>query len=402
MTKNNQNNVPALRFPEFEEDWVEKNLGSILKIGSGRDYKHLNKGDIPVYGTGGYMTSVDGYLYDGESVCIGRKGTLDKPRLIDGKFWTVDTLFYSHSFDKSLPKFVFLLFQNINWKKYNEASGVPSLSKATIEKIKLFIPSTLEQKKISTFLTAVDKRLKLLKTKKSELTKYKKGVMQNLFSQTKDIRFKDENGDDFPDWQEKVFQNVYSFKTTNSYSRDKLNYKNGSVRNIHYGDIHTKFNSLFDIEKEYVPFINKDVNVSKIPEDCYLQEGDLVIADASEDYNDIGKTIEIQNISGEKLVAGLHTFLARKETDDIGKGFASFLMKTYKVRLDIMTIAQGTKVLGISKGRLGLIPLLIPTLPEQTQITNFLTSIDISIENLSQQIDDSQVFKQGLLQKMFV
>jgi type I restriction enzyme S subunit len=402
VTKNNQNNVPALRFPEFEEDWVEKNLGSILKIGSGRDYKHLNKGDIPVYGTGGYMTSVDGYLYDGESVCIGRKGTLDKPRLIDGKFWTVDTLFYSHSFDKSLPKFVFLLFQNINWKKYNEASGVPSLSKATIEKIKLFIPSTLEQKKISTFLTAVDKRLKLLKTKKSELTKYKKGVMQNLFSQTKDIRFKDENGDDFPDWQEKVFQNVYSFKTTNSYSRDKLNYKNGSVRNIHYGDIHTKFNSLFDIEKEYVPFINKDVNVSKIPEDCYLQEGDLVIADASEDYNDIGKTIEIQNISGEKLVAGLHTFLARKETDDIGKGFASFLMKTYKVRLDIMTIAQGTKVLGISKGRLGLIPLLIPTLPEQTQITNFLTSIDISIENLSQQIDDSQVFKQGLLQKMFV
>ena len=401
MTKHNQYNVPPLRFPEFNGEWVEKKLGSILKIGSGKDYKHLNKGDIPVYGTGGYMTSVDDYLYDGESVCIGRKGTIDKPRFIDGKFWTVDTLFYSHSFEQSLPKFVFLLFQNINWKKYNEASGVPSLSKTTIEKIKLFIPSTSEQNQIAKFLCAVDERIRLLQKKKAELIKYKKGAMQKIFSKTPSVRFKDDNGEDFPDWQEKIFNDVYSFKTTNSFSRDKLNYKNGSVKNIHYGDIHTKFYSLFNIEKEYVPFINKDIDISKIPEDCYLQEGDLVIADASEDYKDIGKTIEIQSISGEQLVAGLHTFLARKESDEIAKGFASFLMKSYKVRLEIMKIAQGTKVLGISKGRLGLIPLLLPTLPEQIKITNFLTLIDQSIQNISQQIDDSLAFKQSLLQKMF-
>ena len=163
-------NIPQLRFPEFSDAWEEKNVGDVLTIGSGRDYKHLNNGDIPVYGTGGYMTSVDSFLYDGESVCIGRKGTIDKPVLIDGKFWTVDTLFYTHSFVDLLPKFLFPLFKRINWKKYNEASGVPSLSKSTIEKIKLSLPTKPEQQKIAAFLTTVDSKIEQL-SKKQELLK---------------------------------------------------------------------------------------------------------------------------------------------------------------------------------------------------------------------------------------
>ncbi|MGP1425401.1 MAG: restriction endonuclease subunit S, partial [Ottowia sp.] len=123
--------LPKLRFPEFkeEEGWQLKLIGEILSIGNGRDHKHLSDGDIPVYGSGGYMRSVNEYLHDGESICIGRKGTIDKPFFLNGKFWTVDTLFYTHSFKKSLPRFVYALFQNIEWLKHNEAGGVPSLSK---------------------------------------------------------------------------------------------------------------------------------------------------------------------------------------------------------------------------------------------------------------------------------
>ncbi len=105
------------------------------------------------------MLSVDDYLYDGESVFIGRKGTINKPFYYKGKFWTVDTLFYTHSFNGVLPKFVFGLFQNINWELYNEASGVPSLSKSTIEKIKCNIPSYTEQAKISNLLFLLDERI---------------------------------------------------------------------------------------------------------------------------------------------------------------------------------------------------------------------------------------------------
>ncbi|MBN2729604.1 MAG: restriction endonuclease subunit S, partial [Bacteroidales bacterium] len=99
------------------------------------------------------------------------------------------------------------------------------------------------------------------------------------------LRFPGFNGN----WNIKRFDEVYSFKTTNSLSRDKLNYETGEVKNIHYGDIHTRFQTQFDIENEIVPFINPDIDISRINDDNYLKEGDLVIADASEDYNDVGK-----------------------------------------------------------------------------------------------------------------
>ena len=162
-------------------DWEEKSIGDVLTIGSGRDYKHLNNGDVPVYGTGGYMTSVDSFLYDGESVCIGRKGTIDKPVLIDGKFWTVDTLFYTHSFIDLLPKFLFPLFKRINWKKYNEASGVPSLSKSTIEKIKINLPTKLEQIKIANFLSSIDSKIEQVGKQLDESKQFKKALLQQMF-----------------------------------------------------------------------------------------------------------------------------------------------------------------------------------------------------------------------------
>jgi type I restriction enzyme S subunit len=89
--------IPELRFPEFANDgnWEVKSFEELFEIGNGRDYKHLDKGDIPVYGSGGYMLSVNDYLYDGESACIGRKGTINNPMFLSGKFWTVDTLFYT-------------------------------------------------------------------------------------------------------------------------------------------------------------------------------------------------------------------------------------------------------------------------------------------------------------------
>ncbi|WP_288242230.1 restriction endonuclease subunit S, partial [uncultured Bacteroides sp.] len=152
-------NVPNLRFKEFQGEWEKCKISDILSIGNGRDYKHLEKGDIPVFGTGGYMTSVNSYLYDGETAFIGRKGTINKPYYYKGKFWTVDTLFYTHSFNGVAPHFVYCLFQTINWLRYNEASGVPSLSKDTIEKIKVHIPQIEEQQKISKFLSLLDERI---------------------------------------------------------------------------------------------------------------------------------------------------------------------------------------------------------------------------------------------------
>lgn len=178
--------VPKLRFPEFKNapKWEEKLLSELLTIGSGRDYKHLSDGKVPVYGTGGYMLSVDDYLYDGESVCIGRKGTIDKPMFLTGKFWTVDTLFYTHSFKHCIPKYIFYYFGTINWYNYNEAGGVPSLSKTTINKISIPVPSKddlKEQQKIADCLNSIDELITSLAKKVETLKEHKKGLMQKLF-----------------------------------------------------------------------------------------------------------------------------------------------------------------------------------------------------------------------------
>ena len=165
---------------DFEE-WEQKSIRNILSIGSGRDYKHLNYGKVPVYGTGGLMTYVDSFLHQGETVCIGRKGTIDKPMYYNGDIWTVDTLFYTHTFKKSIPKFVYYVFQSINWKQHNEASGVPSLSKSTIEQILINVPSVAEQTKIANFLSAIDKKIELVSNQIQDTQEYKKGLLQQMF-----------------------------------------------------------------------------------------------------------------------------------------------------------------------------------------------------------------------------
>ena len=192
-TKNNEHkklNVPNLRFPEFEGEWHLCKISNILSIGNGRDYKHLAKGNIPVFGTGGYMTSVNDYLYDGETTFIGRKGTINKPYYYKGKFWTVDTLFYTHSFDGVTPHFVYCLFQTISWLKYNEASGVPSLSKDTIEKIKVHIPQIKEQQKISRLILLLDERIATQNKIIDRLQSLIKGISSKIFATIQGVEYR--------------------------------------------------------------------------------------------------------------------------------------------------------------------------------------------------------------------
>ena len=166
--------------------------------------------------------------------------------------------------------------------------------------------------------------------------------------------------------------------------------------------IFTKFSTLFHIKEEVVPFVNEEVNISKIPNENYCKNGDLVIADASEDYADIGKTIEIVDLNNEKVIAGLHTFLARPKKDMVVTGYVSYLVQSWNVRKQVMTIAQGTKVLSLSTTRLGNVFLNLPSIAEQTKIANFFTTIDDKINKTQSQIVQSEQYKKGLLQKMFV
>jgi type I restriction enzyme S subunit len=197
------------------------------------------------------------------------------------------------------------------------------------------------------------------------------------------------------------FGDIYDLKTTNSYSRDLLNYELGEVKNIHYGDIHTKFNSHFYLNKESVPYINVDIDLSKIKKESYCKEGDLIIADASEDYKDIGKCIEIIELENQKLVAGLHTILARLKSNSIAKGYISYAFQSQYVRHQIMTIAQGVKVLGLSGTRLVDVLIPLPTIEEQEKVASFLSILDKRKALLQRQKDCLDDYKRSLIQKLF-
>jgi type I restriction enzyme S subunit len=373
--------VPKLRFPEFLDagEWEEKKLGEVLTIGNGKDYKHLSKGDVPVYGTGGYMLSVDDYLYDGESVCIGRKGTIDKPVLLSGKFWTVDTLFYTHSFRNCLPKFIYLCFQCINWLDYNAASGVPSLSKSTIENIALAIPSLPEQQKIADCLTSLADRITLEAQKLDTLKAHKKGLMQQLFPAEGEtlpkLRFPEFQ--DSGEWEEKKLEDISSFINQKVPLEQVSLFNYISTENLlpDYGGVVTA--SKLPPTGSATQFLKNDILISNIRP--YLKKVWLADKDGAAS-NDV--------------------IVIRSKTGVINQCLA-FLLKNDKFIDYVMEGAKGVKM---PRGDISLIkqyPLALPPIPEQQKIADCLTSIDEAIAAQSQAIELLKLHKKGLMQQLF-
>ncbi|WP_228463985.1 restriction endonuclease subunit S [Chryseobacterium bernardetii] len=204
------------------------------------------------------------------------------------------------------------------------------------------------------------------------------------------------------EWKTKKLGEVMDFKVTNSFSRENLNYEIGTVKNIHYGDIHTKFQTLFDIMNETVPFINDEINVVRISDENYCREGDVIFADASEDLNDVGKSIEIINLNGEKLLSGLHTLLGRPKSSVFHLGFNGYLFKSNSVRTQIQKESQGSKVLSINVGRISKIELSFPSVNEQERITILLSLLDERIQTQNKIIEELKLLKNTISKKIFL
>ncbi|BAX67406.1 type I restriction-modification system specificty subunit, truncated (plasmid) [Latilactobacillus sakei subsp. sakei DSM 20017 = JCM 1157] len=206
--------VPELRFPGFTDDWEERKFADFIDVKSGKDYKHLNSGSIPVYGTGGYMLSVDRALSDIDAIGIGRKGTIDKPYLLKAPFWTVDTLFYAVPKQNIDLQFSLSIFKKINWKKFDESTGVPSLSKTVINSVGASVPSYEEQQKIGSFFQQLDETIALHQRKLDLLKEQKKGYLQKMFPK---------NGEKVPelrftgfadDWEERKLGEVATLSSS--------------------------------------------------------------------------------------------------------------------------------------------------------------------------------------------
>ena len=178
----NNRKAPRIRFKGFTDDWEQRKLSDLVDVCSGRDYKHLYEGMIPVYGTGGYMLSVSEALsYDRDAIGIGRKGTIDKPYVLKAPFWTVDTLFYAVPEHPECLDFIHDVFQIIDWKKKDESTGVPSLSKEAINDTNVMVPKIDEQIIIGGFSARIDHLITLHQRKLEKLKIVKKAMLENCF-----------------------------------------------------------------------------------------------------------------------------------------------------------------------------------------------------------------------------
>lgn len=411
MSKKNKR-IPELRFPEFknEGEWEIKTIGDVANSESSS--MALNKLDLkptgyPVYGADSIVGYIDEFQHKDKYISIVKDGSgVGRLNLCQSNSSILGTLTSLKSKNKKQYDLVWLyyLLNTVDFSVYVKGAGIPHIYYSDFKNEIVPVPNPKEQQKIASCLASLDDLIESHNQKLDLLKDHKKGLMQNLFPQegekVPNFRFPEFKKDG--NWIKETVGDIYEFKVTNSFSRENLNYENGTVKNIHYGDIHTKFNTLFDIAKEDVPFINPDVSIEKIRKESYCNVGDIVFADASEDMNDVGKSIEIVNLSNEKLVSGLHTLLARQKKKKLAIGFGGYLFKSGWVRKQIQREAQGAKVLGISATRISNVQILYPdNHKEQQKISSCLASLDELITENTEKIEQLKRHKKGLMQGLF-
>ena len=315
----------------------------------------MSNGEIPVFGTGGYMTSVDECLYDGETTFIGRKGSINKPFYYNGKFWTVDTLFYTHSFNGITPKFTYCLFQTINWLKYNEASGVPSLSKDTIEKIKIKIPGLEEQNKIAKLMFALDERIATQSKIIEDLKKLKSAISENLFKAVK--------GDVVILYE--ICEIIKGKQINGEFLSEKGKYyvmNGGTEPSGYYSDYNVEANT---------------ISISEGGNSCgYVQ------------------------FNSSPFWSGGHCYTIQKIADNVDNLYLYHYLKSHEDV--IMKLRIGSGLPNIQKKDLAMFKIKLPTVEQQKSISTFLSSLERKAEIEEMLLNAMKKEKQYLLRQMFI
>ncbi|WP_298356380.1 restriction endonuclease subunit S [Runella sp.] len=399
--------IPKLRFPEFEGEWEEKGLGELLEFKNGinaskeqygKGIKFINVLDIlnneyitheKIIGSvdvdektlAKYPVNYGDILFQRSSETREEVGTacvyLDEVNTATfGGF-----VIRGKKIGEYEPRFLNKLLKTDSARDVITSKSGGStrynVGQETLSSVKLRFPSLPEQTKVANFLTAIDTKIQQLTQKKALLEEYKKGVMQQLLSQK--IRFKDENGADYPDWEEKKLGEIAMFFSGGTPLTSKKEFFNGEIPFIRSGEIHSESTEQFITELGLKNSSAKMVKVGDILYALYgATSGEVGISKINGAINQA--ILCIRSVNNHFYIS---SFLSHQKEN---------ITKTY------LQGGQGNLSAEIIKSL--LIPL--PSLPEQTKIANFLTAIDTKIETVAKQIGQTQSYKKGLLQQLFV
>lgn len=345
-------------------------------MNSGKDYKHLSRGSIPVYGTGGYMLSVDKELSNVDAIGIGRKGTIDHPQYLKAPFWTVDTLFFMTPKNDINIDFAFGLSQTINWKKYDESTGLPSLSKKSIDNISIKLPNYNEQIKIGRIISQIDNVISLQQRKLDELIQIKEGIGQGLLNRhyrNLSIRFNQENSP----WKQTKLGKIASFVNGRAFKQKEL-MNRGLYPVLRVGNFYTN-------NKWYYSNLN-------LSSDKYANKGDLLYTWSASFGPHVWK--------GPKVIYHYHIWKINFDPAVISKAYLYEFLKLDKK--EILANSNGSTMIHITKKDMENKMITVPDMNEQIKIGKILEKLDLKIELNKNKLNNLKSVKQFLLQKMFM
>lgn len=383
-------NKPTIRFSGFIEDWEQRKLGEEIYIGSGKDYKHLNNGPIPVYGTGGYMLSVDQALsQDDDAIGLGRKGTIDKPYILRAPFWTVDTLFYIIPNKRNSLDFMYCLFQKINWKDKDESTGVPSLSKTTITDVDIIIPANKEQIRLGLFFSNIDTLITLHQRKLEALKKVKRSLLQKMFPSDGEkipmIRFYGFN----EDWEQRKLRELASKAVDNRGKTPPLN-ENGNYSLIEVASLGNCFPDYTKVEKYLDEYTFKN-NLRD-----YLRKDDIL-------FSTVGSIGLVSLMDENKYAAIAQNIVAFRSLKDISPMFLYSLFSANVNKKKANAICMVAVQPSIKVSQLIDVEYYVTNkVKEQQKVGRLFYSIDNLITLHQRKLDKLNDIKKALLQKMFV
>jgi type I restriction enzyme S subunit len=388
-------------------DWEVKSLGELCEIYVGRDLKENNYSSIcnakyrfPVYSNTVENEGLYGYYdieeYSGESLTIvGRGAGLGTAFTRNGRFGAIGRLLILFPKENVSAHYI-TEFVNNKLNIHQESGGIPQLTGEQIAGYKISIPKFSEQIAIAHILilmdTVIHKNNSLIAKKELQ----KKWLMQNLLTGKKRLK-----GFEKEKWKAIKLGDVCEFIKSYSISREGLikSNKENSVYCIHYGDIHAFYETEFlDFSiQQNIPQIIDETYITN--ERDYLKDGDIIMADASEDYEGVGEVVEVTNLENKIAIGGLHTVVLRCNPDLIVNGFKGYLFASEAIRNELRKMATGSSVYSVTKTTLHNLLLLIPnSLKEQTAIAKVVHAADKEIQLLKTKTEKLREQKKGMIQ----
>lgn len=267
--------------------------------------------------------------------------------------------------------------------------AVPIVNKTQFSKTIVPLPPLPEQRTIAAALSDAEGLIGALDALIEKKRAIKQAVMQQLLTGKK--RLPGFAGE----WETKRLGDIITFLPTANNPRADLN-DDGEIQYIHYGDVHAQTEPVLDCNVCVLPYIDR----GKIGNAAYLEDGDLIMVDASEDLEGTGKSVEVQGISGKNVIAGLHTILCRGNSDQWARGFKAYLQFIPAFKLALTRIATGISVYAISKKQIAEIELALPPVSEQDAIVSILSDMDAEIAALERRREKTKQIKQGTMQQL--